>query len=62
MKNFRAIVSEKGQITIPKRVRDRLGLKGGQVLQFDTDRGQLIVRKKDTREKMPHDREDTRIA
>jgi AbrB family looped-hinge helix DNA binding protein len=40
---MKTIVSEKGQITIPKAIRDRLGIRPGQVLEFDTDsQGRLI--------------------
>ena len=38
-----AIVSEKGQVTIPKPLRDRLGLRPGQVLQFHEERGRLVA-------------------
>ena len=41
-----AILSEKGQITIPKAIRDKLGLVPGVVLEFDAIKGQLIARKK----------------
>ena len=41
-----AIVSEKGQITIPKAIRDKLGLVPGAVLEFDAVKGQLVARKK----------------
>jgi len=36
------VVSEKGQVTIPKAIRDRLGLRPGTVLEFRDDRGRLI--------------------
>jgi antitoxin PrlF len=38
-------LTSKGQITVPKEIRDRLGLKEGDrlVFQFD-DRGNLLVR------------------
>lgn len=40
-----AIVSEKGQVTIPKRLRDRLGIRAGQVLEFEEDQGRLVATK-----------------
>ena len=46
---MKAIVSEKGQVTIPKALRDRLGLRPGQVLEFDSDsEGRLIGTKSRT--------------
>lgn len=42
-----AIVSEKGQVTIPKDIRDRLALNPGTVLEFTAEKGQLIARKKE---------------
>jgi AbrB family looped-hinge helix DNA binding protein len=42
---MKAIVSEKGQVTIPKRLRDRLGIRPGQVLDFDEDHGRLVAQK-----------------
>ena len=38
-------VSEKGQITIPKAVRTKLGLRPGTVLEIQAERGRLIGRK-----------------
>ena len=40
------IVSEKGQVTIPKKLRHQLGLAAGTVLDFTAERGTLIGRKK----------------
>jgi len=40
-----AIVSEKGQVTIPKPIRDDLGLGPGSVLDFVEDEGRIIVTK-----------------
>jgi AbrB family looped-hinge helix DNA binding protein len=40
---MKAIVSEKGQVTIPKVCRDRLGLRPGTVLDFETQDGQLVA-------------------
>ena len=42
---MKSIVSEKGQVTIPKRLRDRLGIRPGEVLDFEEDRGRLVARK-----------------
>ncbi len=41
----RAIVSEKGQVTVPKLVRDRLGIRSGQVLEFRFVEGGVLVSK-----------------
>jgi len=35
-------VSEKGQVTIPKAIRDRLGLRPGTVIEFRAENGRLI--------------------
>jgi AbrB family looped-hinge helix DNA binding protein len=40
-----AVLSEKGQVTIPKAIRDDLGLTAGCLLDFTEDHGQIIVRK-----------------
>jgi AbrB family looped-hinge helix DNA binding protein len=40
---MKSVVSEKGQVTIPKVCRDRLGLKAGTVLQFEARDGKLIA-------------------
>ena len=42
---MKSIVSEKGQVTIPKPLRDRLGLRSGQVLEFREERGRLVATK-----------------
>ena len=42
---MKAIVSEKGQVTIPKQLRDRLGIEPGAVLEFDEEHGRLVARK-----------------
>ncbi len=40
-----ATLSEKGQVTIPKVIRDGMGLIPGSVLHFEEDKGCIIVRK-----------------
>ena len=42
---MKAIVSEKGQVTIPKRLRDRLGIVPGAVLEFREESGTLVASK-----------------
>jgi antitoxin PrlF len=41
-----SVLSEKGQITIPKAIRQKLGLSPGTILEFDAIKGQLVGRKK----------------
>jgi AbrB family looped-hinge helix DNA binding protein len=38
-------VTERGQITIPKRLRERLGIRPGQILEFEADDGRLVATK-----------------
>ena len=42
---MKAVVSEKGQVTIPKALRTRLGIRPGAVLDFDAEGGRLVARK-----------------
>lgn len=42
---MKTIVSEKGQITIPKAIRDRLGLRPGTILEVEAAEGGLVARK-----------------
>lgn len=39
-------VSEKGQVTIPKHLRDRLGLGAGSEVEFEQQGDGLVLRKK----------------
>jgi antitoxin PrlF len=43
MKSMKARVAERGQVTIPKRLRDKLGVKPGTVLEFIEEDGRLIA-------------------
>lgn len=47
-------LTSKGQITIPKKVRERLGVKPGDRLQFKDFEGKYVIEKKV--EKSPFDR------
>ena len=40
-----ATVAERGQITLPKAVRDALGLTKGSVLKVEVEGGRIILRK-----------------
>jgi AbrB family looped-hinge helix DNA binding protein len=42
---MKSVVSEKGQVTIPKALRDRLGLRPGTELDFIEEHGQLVGRR-----------------
>ncbi len=43
---LRSRVSEKGQVTIPKPIRERLGIRPGEVLEFDDDPGGAAIARK----------------
>jgi len=47
---MKAIVSEKGQITIPKSLREQLGIRAGETLEFEEDEGRLVARKASDRD------------
>ena len=47
---MKTVVSEKGQVTIPKPLRVRLGLRKGQVLEVREERGRLIMCKRASRD------------
>lgn len=38
-------ISEKGQVTLPKPLRDRLGIKPGDRLDFTEEDGHIVVSK-----------------
>lgn len=42
---MKGTVSEKGQITIPKPLRDRFGIDRGTVLKFEESDGSIVMRK-----------------
>ncbi len=47
---MKSTVSEKGQVTIPKALRDRLGIRAGEVLDFEAESGRLVATKRSTRD------------
>jgi AbrB family looped-hinge helix DNA binding protein len=42
---MRTTVSERGQITVPKRLRERLGIRPGDQLELSERDGTLVARK-----------------
>jgi AbrB family looped-hinge helix DNA binding protein len=42
---MKATVGERGQVTIPKPLRERLGIRAGQQLDFREEDGKLIATK-----------------
>jgi len=42
---MKAKVAERGQVTIPKRIREQLGIRKGTVLDFREEKGRIIARK-----------------
>ena len=38
-------VTERGQVTIPKKLRDRLGIRPGQTVEFHQDQGRIVLTK-----------------
>ena len=45
---MKTVVPEKGQVTIPKACRDRLGLRAGTVLDLVARDGKLVAAKRPT--------------
>ena len=49
---MQAKVAERGQVTIPKAIRDRLGIAPGTLLDFKAEQGRLIAVKADLVDKL----------
>ena len=47
---MKSTVSEKGQMTIPKSLRQRLGIRPRQVVDVREESGRLVVTKADSRD------------
>ena len=45
---MKAIVAERGRVTIPKPLRDKLGIRPGTALEFTAKNGALVARKAET--------------
>jgi antitoxin PrlF len=48
LESMNAILSEKGQVTIPKEARDLMDLRPGVVLRFEVEGGRLVATKEET--------------
>lgn len=56
-------MTSKGQVTIPKKVRDALRLAPGDGVEFAVNReGQVVVLKADARQQNKHDRFATALG
>ncbi len=42
---YGGVVTSKGQVTVPKPVRERLGLKQGDRIEFVSESGRTLVRR-----------------
>jgi len=52
METVRSKLTSKGQVTIPKEVRERMGLRAGDEIEWRTERSILQVRKVRRRSKL----------
>jgi antitoxin PrlF len=43
--DMRTKISEKGQITVPKQLRDRLGIRAGDELEVTDQAGRIVLTK-----------------
>lgn len=48
---FTSTVSEKGQVTLPKALREALGIRPGERVEFDIDGEVIRVRKRPDRDR-----------
>lgn len=48
--DMKSRVTERGQVTIPKELRDRLGIRAGQVLEFEEAGGRIVLSKRTPRD------------
>lgn len=42
---MKRVVGERGQVTIPKRLRERFGIRAGQEVEFTDDSGRIVLTK-----------------
>ncbi len=49
-KSFTSLLTSKGQITVPQKIREHLGLKKGDCVEFVAEKNRTIVRRAETKE------------
>jgi AbrB family looped-hinge helix DNA binding protein len=49
------VVNTKGQIVIPKEIREKFGIYPGQMVQFKEDKGKIVLIKTGIKEKFKRD-------
>lgn len=49
---MKATVGERGQVTIPKSLRDRMGIRPGMEVEFKEEPGRLVLQKADVLERI----------
>jgi AbrB family looped-hinge helix DNA binding protein len=49
-KSFTSVVTSKGQITVPREIRQRLGLKKGDRIEFVLKKNSTVVRRAKSKE------------
>jgi antitoxin PrlF len=42
---MKATIGERGQVVIPKRIRERFGLRAGEQVEFQEEQGRLVLTK-----------------
>ena len=48
--SMKSRVTERGQVTIPKELRERLGIRPGQVVDFREEAGRIVLSKRAPRD------------
>jgi AbrB family looped-hinge helix DNA binding protein len=49
-KSFTSVLTSKGQLTVPQEIRERLGLKKGDRVEFVAEKTRTVVRRAKTAE------------
>ena len=60
---MQTMMTTKGQVTIPKRIRERLGLKPGAPVEFEAgSNGDVVIRKPGSKKRPARDRFDAAVG